>query len=549
MHPQARIPLILAAICFWWSTCAYSAFERQAATLNQDFLPVTSAFKISAVQTEDAVIVRFDAAAGYYLYQSKLSFTAKGRAAGITHPLLPAGEVKLDPYFGDVIIYRGLTEVRLPRNTVPSSGFELVVWYQGCAEKGLCYPPASTTFAIADSRAAPKKSQLSPVSLLQAFVAGGQLALTTPMAFIIPLLGGLLVVGRIAGTTFILTYALCEILKSWSAVRYGSSFSVHAHLQSAWVLVPLSAVLTGTAAYLAQPRQKLLTTTTRLLGAGGFLGFTAMCISSGYFTTNITQSLTALGEGGEEAAGLIAIAVHTAGSIISILTLAIACARPVVIWRYVQMAIPIMSLAVAIALLTRFIPGEVSLGLWSLLAVNTGYVGCRRAKVKVARAVSVLVLIFGLLGWVGMLKGGHDLSWPLHPSKWFSPINPAAPWVTVKNQAQLTAELAQARVAGIPSLIQWDADWCVSCKNSPAVSMSDDSQESHTRSFKLLRVDVTSGSADSRELLKLHGLLVPGALEVVTGNPSDSPRRIVGQPTPSEVTSLISAALAPLTHH
>lgn len=545
MNPSVRIPVILAALCFWWSACTHAAPERQAVALNQDFLPVTSAFKISAVQAQDAVIVRFDAAAGYYLYQAKLTFTAQGGAAAITHPLMPAGEAKQDPYFGDVVIYRGLTEVRLPLKTLSGSGFELIVGYQGCAEKGLCYPPALTTFQIGHPETAPAADQPTPWRLLQAFVAGGQLVLASPMVFLIPLLGGLMVAGRLAGASFILTYAACDVLKSWFAARYGSSFPVHAYLQSAWLLAPLSAMLIGIAAHHSQPRHKLLTTNGRLIAAGGILGVVALCISSGYFTTDIAQILNALGEGADPVEGVMTAIAHAAGTVFAVSVLAVASTWPVLIWRYVERSIPVLSLGIAITLLSRLLPGEVSLGLWSLLAVSTGYFGCRNAKVKIARALSVLVLSYGLLGWVGMLKGEHHVSWPLHPDEWLSPAANTALWVTVLTQPQLAAELAQARVAGIPTIIIWDADWCATCKRSPLDSMGDLSQSILTTGVKLLRVDVTSGSVESRELLKLHGLLVPGALEVVTGNPSDSPRRIVGDPTQSEVKSLISAAMAP----
>lgn len=545
MNPRVRIPVIFAALCFWWSAFTHAASERQAVALNQDFLPVTSAFKISAVQAQDAVIVRFDAAAGYYLYQAKLTFTDQGGAAAFTHPLMPAGEAKQDPYFGDVIIYRGLTEVRLPLKALSGSGFELIVGYQGCAEKGLCYPPALTTFQFGHPKTAPAVDQPTPWGLLQAFVSGAQLVLASPMVFLVPLLGGLMVAGRLAAVSFTLTYAASEVLKSWFAARYGSSFPVHAYLQSAWLLAPLSAVLIGIAAHQSLPRQKLLTTNGRLIAAGGILGVVALCLSSGYFTTDIVQLLDALGEGGDSVEGVMTTIAHAGGAIFLLSALAAVSARPVLIWRYVERSIPVLSLGIAITQLSRLLPGEVSLGLWSLLAVSAGYIGCHNAKVKIARALSVLVLSYGLLGWVGMLKGEHHVSWPLHPNEWLSPATPTAPWVTVHNQAQLAAELAQARVAGIPTIVLWDADWCASCKHSPLDSVGDLSRSILTTGVKLLRVDVTSGSVESRELLKLHGLQVPGALEVVTGNPSDSPRRIVGDPTQSEVTSLISTAKAP----
>ena len=85
------------------------------------------------------VEVVFEVAPGYYLYDEQFAFTADG--ATITTPHLPDGKVKYDETFQkDVETHRGLLRIAIPVQQA-SPRFNLAVNYQGCADKGLCYPP------------------------------------------------------------------------------------------------------------------------------------------------------------------------------------------------------------------------------------------------------------------------------------------------------------------------------------------------------------------------------------------------------------------------
>ena len=104
-----------------------------------DFLEPEQAFKLAArVQGDRSVELHISIAPGYYMYREQFQFAADGvqlRSA------VPEGKKKFDETFQkEVEIYREGLSIRLDVDQAPAS-FELKVTGQGCADKGLCYPP------------------------------------------------------------------------------------------------------------------------------------------------------------------------------------------------------------------------------------------------------------------------------------------------------------------------------------------------------------------------------------------------------------------------
>jgi thiol:disulfide interchange protein DsbD len=113
-------------------------------------LPDKEAFRLSAIPLDTrSVQVKIAIEPCYYLFQHKLSFSIEPDALGKV--TLPVGERKIDPNFGDTMIYRRDLSIVLPftRELPRGSAYMLRVNYQGCAEAiGLCYPAAAQMLTL-----------------------------------------------------------------------------------------------------------------------------------------------------------------------------------------------------------------------------------------------------------------------------------------------------------------------------------------------------------------------------------------------------------------
>ncbi|WP_224786288.1 protein-disulfide reductase DsbD [Pandoraea fibrosis] len=122
-----------------------SAGHAQAA---DDFLDPDVAFKVSKTEQPGAVLLHFEVAKGYYLYRERFAFAADNPAVTLGTPVFPTGEVKHDETFGkDMEVYHEPIDVRIPVSQA-NGPFTLNVTMQGCADKGLCYPPMDKPLKI-----------------------------------------------------------------------------------------------------------------------------------------------------------------------------------------------------------------------------------------------------------------------------------------------------------------------------------------------------------------------------------------------------------------
>ncbi|HBP85003.1 MAG TPA: hypothetical protein DD661_08210, partial [Gammaproteobacteria bacterium] len=114
-----------------------------------EFLAAEEAFRLEArSDRRDTLIAQFFVAPGYYLYRDKLRFEMLAGATLEEHAL-PPGVSKQDPYFGEVTIFPADFTAELPIVAdAAASEVRLIAHFQGCAEQGICYPPAKKTLLI-----------------------------------------------------------------------------------------------------------------------------------------------------------------------------------------------------------------------------------------------------------------------------------------------------------------------------------------------------------------------------------------------------------------
>jgi len=136
----------------------------------EEFLRPEKAFAISAEAIDKGTVrVNWQIADGYYLYQSKFRFQTEESNISLGEPTLPPAISKNDPIFGEVQIYRQQVSIDVPLEQRPLnlSAVTLKIRSQGCADKGICYPPQTQTLLVALDAAADKPSVTDPSQIAE----------------------------------------------------------------------------------------------------------------------------------------------------------------------------------------------------------------------------------------------------------------------------------------------------------------------------------------------------------------------------------------------
>ena len=566
-----------------------------------NYLPADQAFRFSAVAKDDHTLeVRWIVAPGYYLYRQKFDLKSDNPDIQLGMPDFPQGEIKNDPYFGTSEIYKEDVDVLVPLSYKGTPGkFTLTADYQGCAEKGFCYPPQVKTAGFdlasagvlalpaASAAPAPMAEQDRLAELIKdgnlvwvflAFIGYGLLLTFTPCVLpMVPIISGIIVgQGKIPthrafllSLTYVLAMALVYAVAGVIVGLAGAN--VQLALQNPWVLGAFSLIFVLLAfsmfgfyeLQVPSAIQSRLAEHSNMQKSGAFVGVGIMgalsaLICGPCITAPLVAALIFIGETGSALRGGIALFALGLGMGIPLLIIGTSAGRLVPKagkWMdAVKQVFGVLMLAVAIWFISRVLPGPVSLALWAALAIVCGvylsaldplHAGASGWR-KLWKGLGVLALVYGILLLIAAALGGSD---PLRPFQLTGPgmtggaNAPASvlPFKRIKSGADLDRELAAA--AGKPVMLDFYADWCVSCKELEHDTYSDPRVRTALAVVTLLQADVTANDADDEALYKRFGIFGPPSVMFFGQDGQElKPLRVVGDMGPEEFLARLEAA-------
>jgi len=452
-----------------------------------DLLEPEKAFRISTRALDaNSIEVRFAIADGYYMYRERFKFAVDPGSKGkLGAPQFPPGERKKDEFFGEVETYRKQLAFRLPVEGAEGV-LRLTVTSQGCADVGVCYIPMDSklTVQLAGLRAGvPAKPefslQVSDFEIARLFESGGTLlvlasflgfglllAFTPCVLPMVPILSGIIVgEGRNLGKLRALLLSLAYVLGmavAYAAAGVAAAWSgsmLAAALQNVWVLGTFALVFVVLALSmfglyeLQLPgflRDPLSTAGSRLPG-----GKLASVAGMGVLSAVIVSPC---------------VAAPLAGALLYISqTRDVALGGAALFTMALGMGIPLMVVGVSEG---AFLPKA---GPW---------------MVRVKQVFGVLLLAVAL--WI---------VWPV-----LRPSGGSIDFVRVQSIAELDEKL---RAPGKPVMLDFYADWCVSCKEMEALTFSDARVKPRLERMLLLQADVTANTPEHKALLKRFHLFGP----------------------------------------
>ena len=200
----------------------------------------------------------------------------------------------------------------------------------------------------------------------------------------------------------------------------------------------------------------------------------------------------------------------------------------------------VLMLGVALWLVSPVLPPVLQMAGWAMLGLGYGaYLLNSREPAWVLKAIGIAVAALGVVQLVGVTTGGRDALAPLAHLQGAAAHGMA--FKRIKSTAELDAVLASS--PGKFVLLDFYADWCVSCKEMEKLTFSDKGVQQQLANTLLLQADVTANDTDDRALLKRFGLFGPPGIILFDRKGQElRDSRIIGYQNPSR----FARSLAPL---
>jgi thiol:disulfide interchange protein DsbD len=535
-------------------------------------LPAEQAFKFEAIATApDQILARFTMRKGYYLYRDKTKFSvAADIGATLGAPKFPQGRDHTDANFGTTTVYFDQVDIPVPlsRTGTTAQTLKLTANFQGCKEGSVCYPMISSTLDVnlpagagADvsaSGTAPGAAAANSDSRFQNalngslwlvfgafFLAGLGLAFTPCVFPMIPILSGIIAgAGENISTRRAIVLSLVYILANAviftiAGVIAGlAGNNLQAAFQTPWVLWCFAAlfVLLALSMFgfyelqLPGSWQSRIANVSNKQSGGSLWGVAIMgALSALIVGPCVTPPLAV--------AVLYIAQKHDAvlGGF-ALFALALGMGAPLVVFGAsagkllpragawmdaVKAVFGVTFLGLAIWMLSRVVSAPWIMLMTGLLAVACAvYLGALERLAdgasgwkKLWKALGVVLLIGGAAELIGAAAGSNDLLQPLHGvgggGAVTAPSEQGLAFRRIKSLADVEHALAAAKSAGQPAMLDFYADWCVSCKEMEKFTFTDARVKQALAGFVLLQADVTANDDTDKALMKHFEIVGP----------------------------------------
>ncbi len=539
------------------------------------FLPVEEAFQFNGRIVDHQALIDITITPEHYLYHHQFSFTPGADIESLGEPDFPEGEEIYDPYYQkNLKTFSADFTIRMPvrySGSVP----EISIKFQGCAKAGLCYPPKTisiplilenTTGEPYETEETTRKVQLPETeesfyqNLLNQglllglglfLLAGIGLSFTPCVLPMFPILSSLILGntsqsrGKTLSLTLVYIFSMSLTFAAAGTLTglFGASLNIQAQLQSPWLLYPMAALFVVLALSmfglyeLQLPESLRSRLNSNNSGSGSIPGAATMGIFSALVVSPcvsapLAGALIYISTTGDAIYGGLSLFVLGLGMGIPLLLVSLGGRQLLPKtgqWmNSVRALFGVMLLGVSIWMLERLIPASLTLLLWGILLIGSAvFLGALRLDNqatgdKLKQAGGITLLIYGACLITGAAMGNRNPLKPLNSgiasaaqtkiSTANRIIKDSINLITVTTVTEMDALLAQSKAENRPAMVDFYADWCISCKVLERNVFPDPLVAGELSKLTLIKLDITENTSEHQQLMNQYNLFGPPAL-------------------------------------
>ena len=564
-----------------------------------ELLPADKAFAFSSSVDGNAVVLNWQIAQGYHLYRDKIKLKTSDGTTVADFNKAEAVQID-DPVFGKTFVYKNQATASASFSSITQPA-KLFVEYQGCsAVSGVCYPPETKEISLtglsADASAAPKlqtaqvndATELSEtdqitdtlknssvwIVILTFFVFGLLLSLTPCIFPMIPILSSIIAGQGEKITTrkafmMSLVYVLAMSVTYTAAGVLAGLFgeNLQAAFQNPWIIGSFSVIFILLAMsmfgfyelQLPSSVQSKLTMLSNKQEGGkmtgvAVMGFLSALIVGPCVAPPLAGALIYIGQTGDALLGGTALFAMSIGMGVPLLILGASAGtllpRAGMWMENVKAVFGVLLIGVAIWMASRILPGEITMALWALLLIASAvYMGAfestaeKSGWMKLFKGLGLVSFIYGIALMIGVLAGSTNVLQPLKVFQGGSSNGAVMQsdklaFEKIKSIDDLNAVLAQ----GKPVMLDFYADWCVSCKEMEQFTFSDAAVQASLKGVTLLKADVTANDDIDKALMKKFDIVGPPAILFFVNGEEQKAQRVVGFKNAEDFNQTIAKA-------
>ena len=556
----------LVFILFFFSLSSFANDDFSFYDEKETFLPVEEAFQFELLPDENKSIIKIELnnAPGYYTYKDKfkVSFEPSTKIE-ITYP---QGDIKEDEFFGKQEVYFGKQIITiLLKGQIPTDQ-KIRIDFQGCSEKGLCYPPSTHIINMegqsninylseTDSFVETLNDRNFLIILISFFLAGLLLSLTPCVLPMVPILSSIVIssnkdhairytLSYVAGVSA--TYVIFGIVASITGSFLSSSLQNIYFLLFNGFLFLIFALAMFDIFHFNISENNFLSSLLNKINKKNiihifFLGLFSALILSPCVAPPLAAAILYISQANDILLGGLSLFIMSIGMSVPLLLIGFSANRflpkPGIWMVKVKKLIGFVLIGMSIYIIRPILDETVFfLLLNTLLTISISYyLFFTENKIAILKIVLILGLLFSVFFNIYHTKNYIDKDINLSS-------NEKPEFIVINSVEQLDNIIASNKAK--PIMLDFYADWCVACLEFEKFTFTDKEVNALMKQYILLKADVTGNNVNDKALMKEFNIFGPPAI-LFFDNAGNEVRQIrtIGFKNPKEFKKILQIGL------